>query len=98
MNIYVSSFVQDVNLSSWVSQEGEGSIRYPGDFTRRKYYTNGENVTFTISVPTPSARLVLHVESMDVEFQRDCLYDFLQFRDTSSLVPTKICGKMTSTE
>ena len=76
--------------SSIESREGEvKSPNYPAP------YSEGNHFRLHIKVPNASSnseRIIVRFQKIDIEFQEECLYDYIGLQSTESGPMHKICG------
>ena len=91
--------VNDVSQSSYNIGACGGSLTMPnGTLTSPSYpdnYPDNADCVYTISQPNGTA-IVLTFQSMDIEVESTCAYDYLEIRDGSSdgsPLLAKLCGK-----
>lgn len=66
-----------------------GKIATPNYPTR---YPNDVHITTVISTD-PGTRIAVYVKELSIEFQFDCLYDYLSFKNSNNESDTiKLCG------
>ncbi|XP_064639828.1 uncharacterized protein LOC135495295 [Lineus longissimus] len=84
-------FSEHSTASLTTTEASSGSLASSDYHPSSQNYTNNEKHTVIITIPADH-RIIFDIAFIDLEYQYQCLYDFLNFMDLNTTLSKRFCG------